>query len=166
MSKTQKIILAAAVVILVILGIAAALMRKTQPVATNATDNSQLTQQQQKAAENKTEAQAGQLISGFPADLIVNKDAQTNQSYAISYPLQNQYSAEVKTNDTVAATYQAYLNYFSKNGYQVVNKNSQTNIANIYAEKNGDTVNVVASNYSFNGKQTLVEITYVKGSGQ
>lgn len=165
MNKIQKIIFISAVVLLVVVAAIAGTARKKNPAATN-TANNQLTQEQQKAAENKTEAQAGQLISGFPTDLILNKDAQTNQSYAVSYQLQNQYSAEVKTNDTVASTYQAYLDYFSKNGYQVVNKSSQASLANIYAQKSGDTVNVVASSYSFNGKQTLVEITYVKGSGK
>ncbi|MBU6447245.1 hypothetical protein KGQ24_00160 [Patescibacteria group bacterium] len=165
MNKIQKIIFISAVVLLVVVAVIAGTARKKNPAATN-TANNQLTQEQQAAAQNKTEAPAGQVVSGFPTELILNKDAQTNQSYAISYPLQNQYSAEVKTNDTVASTYQAYLNYFSKNGYQVINKNSQANIASIYALKSGDTVNVVASNYSFNGKQTLVEITYVKGSGK
>ncbi len=161
MSRKQKIILSASIILLIIVGVVAAVARKNNGAASN-----QTAQSKQQAAENKTDAPAGQLVSGFPPELILNKDAQTNQSYTISYSLQNQYSAEIKTNDTVAQTYQAYLDYFSKNGYQVVNKSSQNNLASIYAQKNGNAVNVVASNFTFNGKQTDVEVTYLQGSSK
>jgi hypothetical protein len=66
-------------------------------------------------------AEKGQLTPQFPKDLILDKDAAINGSYAINYsPTINQYTAEYDSSSTVKALYAEYQSYLPKNGWTIV----------------------------------------------
>src|SRR5437764_357381 len=106
MERNQKILTAVLVgVILAVAVIAGFALKKHKPVV-----------KQIQEGVNKTEAPKGELISGFPKELIIGT-GQTDNSYKIDYNNANQYTANLQSDSSVLLVYNQYLRYFNTNGY-------------------------------------------------
>ncbi|GAC1413561.1 MAG: hypothetical protein NVSMB66_5710 [Candidatus Doudnabacteria bacterium] len=153
MERNQKVVLL--VLLLIILaGAGYVYTRKTNKIDTS--------QNSKAPAIKKTDAPQGQVVSGFPKELILDPKATTNQSYTVDYSKQNQYTVTLKSDMTPKAIFTAYSDYFKQNGYTVKNvNNALTTLTSIYAVKNNVEVNVVA-NVMPGQKNTDVTITYLK----
>jgi hypothetical protein len=106
-------------------------------------------------------APSGQLISGFPKELILDQSALIGKSYTIGYAYNlNQYTANWTSNSSLGDLYGQYVSYFASHGWTVTN--SSTNIAafrGIYAVTSTADTNVVMTS----GQQGLkVTVSYVK----
>jgi len=68
-------------------------------------------------------APAGQLIAGFPKELVaVDPSAQLTSSYTVAYSSKtNQYSAEWTSSSSAAALYDAYQSYAKANQWTISN---------------------------------------------
>ncbi len=108
-----------------------------------------------------TTAPPGQLVAGFPRDLILDNAAQVGNSYSIDYSSStNQYTAEWVSSSSISSLYSAYAQYFAANGWSVVNSSTQTpTFYNLYAVTSTADANVVMGT----GADGLdVTISYVK----
>ena len=110
---------------------------------------------------NRTDAPKGTVVSGFPKDLIIDSAAQTESSYTIKYETQDQYTASFKTDNSIKDQYDAYIAFFEKNKYEIVNKSEAAVVSSIYAKNTTGEVNVVISRLEKDA-QTTVTISYLK----
>lgn len=111
---------------------------------------------------NKTDAPKGEVVSGFPKELILDPKATTDQSYTVDYSKQNQYTVTLKSDMTPKAVFTAYSDYFKAKGYTIKNvNNALDSLTSIYAVKDNVEVNVVA-NVMPGQKKTDITITYLK----
>ncbi len=110
---------------------------------------------------NRTDAPKGTVVSGFPKDLIIDSAAQTESSYTIKYEAQDQYTASFKTDKSIKDEYSAYIAFFEKNRYEIVNKSEAAVVSSIYAKNATGEVNVVISRLEKDA-QTTVTISYLK----
>ncbi len=106
-------------------------------------------------------APSGQLVSGFPKELILDQTALISKSYTIGYAYNlNQYTASWTSSSSLDGLYDQYIGYFASHGWTVTN--SSTNIAafrGIYAVTSTADTNVVMTS----GQQGLkVTVSYVK----
>ena len=106
-------------------------------------------------------APSGQLVSGFPKELILDQTALIGKSYTIGYAYNlNQYTASWTSSSSLDGLYGQYVGYFASHGWTVTN--SSTNIAafrGIYAVTSTADTNVVMTS----GQQGLkVTVSYVK----
>ena len=100
-------------------------------------------------------APMGQVIEGFPQDLILgtatSSGAGTNffagitNSYSINYSSSiNQYTAEWVSSSTPAALYAQYQDYITNNGWTVTNNADTTELYAIYATNaSSSVINIV-----------------------
>ena len=106
-------------------------------------------------------APTGQLISGFPKELILDNAAVVGKSYTIGYAYNlNQYTASWTSSSSLDDLYNQYVNYFTSNGWMITN--SSTNIAGfrgIYAVTSSTDTNVVITSGKGGLKAT---VSYVK----
>ncbi len=149
MGKGQKIAVITLVVILIAAIIVAVAMKKQPGI-------------KQAAKVKVTNAPAGQVIGGFPTELLIDASGSADQSYAAAYNNANQYTVKVKSASSEQKVFTDYLAYFNANGYKIVNKNQTDTISNIYATKGTITVNVVITHLKVDNNQTFINITYVK----
>lgn len=128
----------------------------------NRNDNVNQQEDMTPKAGEKKDAEKGKVIEGFPKELILNSSGTVTESYSIPYgESTEQFTVNFETSRTVAAQYEAYLLYLEKNGYQIVNKNLEANIGNIYATKTSADVNFVVSRMG-DAKASSVVVTYLK----
>lgn len=106
-------------------------------------------------------APTGQVVSGFPKELILDNAAVVGKSYAIGYAYNlNQYTASWTSSVSMDDLYSQYVNYFTSNGWTITN--SSTNMSNfrgVYAKTSTADANVVM-NAAQDGLK--VTISYVK----
>jgi hypothetical protein len=89
-------------------------------------------------------APKGQLVSGFPQELILDSAAQVSNSYSIHYSAAlDLYAAEWNSSSSMASLYASYQDYFSKNHWTITNKAaSNAALRGIYATNGLYDVNV------------------------
>jgi hypothetical protein len=104
-------------------------------------------------------APQGQLVAGFPSNLILDSNAAINGSYSINYSSStNQYTAEYLSSSTVKALYGQYMAYLPKNGWTVEGSlTTRPTFDAITASEGSNQLQVVISTVS-GGSQ--VTITY------
>lgn len=74
----------------------------------------------QKTGPQPTYAPQGQLIPGFPKELILDSAARVGNSYSINYSASgNQYTAAWNSSSSVAALFNQYKTYLPANGWVV-----------------------------------------------
>lgn len=108
----------------------------------SSTNNQNQNQVNLPQAGQRVDAPKGQVIEGFPTDLILNSFGKPTESYMVPYGSTNkQYSVAFQTKTKVIDEYSQYLALLYKDGYSFVNKHMDSNSANIYAtsqSKNAD----------------------------
>jgi hypothetical protein len=106
-------------------------------------------------------APTGQLITGFPKELILDDASQMNNSYSINYSSStNQYTAEWVSSSSLASLYAKYQAYAPANGWTVMNHANLPTLKGVYATNASTSVamNVIITPQ---GKGSKVTITYV-----
>ena len=108
-------------------------------------------------------APQGQLVSGFPQNLILDNAASVGNSYTIGYGQNlNQYTANwTSPSSSLSDLYGKYLAYFTQNGWTITN--SSTNIASfraLYAVTSTADANVTMDDVGTS--DVHVTISYVK----
>jgi hypothetical protein len=108
-----------------------------------------------------TYAPKGQVVAGFPKELILDPDAQTSNSYAIKYSSSiNQYTAEWSSKASMQSLFTKYQDYFKNNQWTITNTGaSQPSFRGLYAKK-GNTEGSVA--ISMQNNVTQVTVGYLK----
>ncbi len=104
-------------------------------------------------------APAGQVVSGFPQDLILDPNAQAAQSYAINYATSTkQYTVVWNSASSMDTMYKKYLEYFSAsaNGWQITNKfTTSPTVHGLYATQPSAQVNVTIEAQKAGSKVTV-----------
>lgn len=110
-------------------------------------------------------APKGQLVPGFPKELILDAAAQVSNSYSINYSASlNQYTAQWNSSSSMAALYAGYKAYLPKNGWQIVNQNTgNVSWRGIYATNGTHDVNVAIVQQ---GKGSRATVSYVQKQAQ
>lgn len=78
----------------------------------------------QPAASNPVPSYApmGQLVAGFPKELILDPAAQIGTSYSINYSAStNQYTAQWNSSSSMTSLYGQYKSYLQTNGWTITN---------------------------------------------
>ncbi len=112
-------------------------------------------------------AQAGQVVAGFPQELILGAATGTDgspegitNSYSIDYSSStNQYTAEWDSSSTPAALYAAYQSYLTNNGWTPTNEADTTALKGVYAITATSSLNVVITPQGADGAK--VTLSYV-----
>jgi hypothetical protein len=107
-------------------------------------------------------APSGQLISGFPKELILDQTALIDKSYTIGYAYNlNQYTATWNSSSSMDGLYNQYLNYFTSHGWTITNSsNNITAFRGVYAVTSTADTNVVMDDSGQGGLK--VTVSYVK----
>lgn len=118
----------------------------------------------------RTDATEGQVISGFPEELLMGaKNPKITQSYLIDYGSKaNQYSTQFTIKADFLLTFLKYKVYLQNNGYYLSNENIQTNTdkaktrsGGLYGVAKDKTVNVLIIEGA--DKKTLdITVSYVE----
>ncbi len=110
-------------------------------------------------------APAGQLIAGFPTDLILGDVSATQESYGIAYSTSTQQStatflASGSAKDSVGTLFNAYELYFYHNGWQITGHATAVSTAlGMTATKGNATANVTIVQQS--ATSSKVTVSYV-----
>lgn len=138
----------------------------------------------QAAAPVPVHAPEGQVVDGFPQNLILGSSAPSSSasstsgapgilagitnSYSINYSSStNQYTAEWVSASSTAALYAEYTDYVTKNGWTITNHMDSPSLEAIYAVDASSSLNITItpqSSGSHGGSK--VSVTYVSGMGQ
>lgn len=106
-------------------------------------------------------APSGQLIAGFPKDLILDSDPAVSGSYSINYSSStNQYTAEWNSSSSMESLYEAYKAYLPSHGWTLFNNVTK------YAASRGLYARNAASDVSVaivaQGSGSQVVLTYLE----
>jgi hypothetical protein len=114
------------------------------------------------SAPRVTFAPQGQLIAGFPKDLLLDNAAIVGNSYTIDYTANlNQYTANwTSPSSTLDGLYNQYLNYFTKNGWTITNSTNTAVFSGLYAVTSTADANVTMDDLGSGGLK--VTVSYVK----
>ena len=114
------------------------------------------------AVQQQVFAPTGQLVTGFPKELVLDQVAQISGSYAVNYsPTLDQYTANWTSTSSINDLYGEYVDYFISRGWAITN--TSTDIAGfrgIYAVTSTADVNVVMNDSGQSGLSATV--SYVK----
>ncbi len=122
----------------------------------------------QKAAGIKVEnAPAGQIVSGFPKDLVLDSKAAIVSSYsepAATPGGETMYTVDYRSSQTVQTLYNAYLKYLNGNKYNIYqheynDKNKAQPVAVFYAGLGNRIIDVTITKAT--GGQTNVLASYI-----
>lgn len=105
-------------------------------------------------------APQGQVIQGFPKQLILDNAAVVNNSYSITYSAgADQYTAQWNSSSSVTALYNAYKQYLPANGWTITNDVATPSwFRGLYAtDASGDASIAISAQ----GKESQVVITYL-----
>ena len=133
----------------------------------------------QAAAPLPVHAPAGQVVAGFPQDLVPgpSSTSSTNgtpgilagitNSYSINYSSStNQYTAEWVSASSTATLYTAYTAYVTKNGWTITNHMDSPSLKGVYAVNASSSLNIVITPQPSAQGRSKVSVTYVSGMGQ
>lgn len=103
----------------------------------------------------------GEIVSGFPQELILDNAARVSNSYSIAYAAAlNQYTVEWNSSSSPASLFAMYQDYFLKNHWTIVNSaTSQPNFRGLYARLGTATVNL---SITLENKSSRVGLSYSK----
>jgi hypothetical protein len=88
-------------------------------------------------------AKAGELVTGFPRDLIVNKQAVIISSSVTPYVENHkQYSTTYTTGQSIEKEFNDYLTYLKGNKYTIAKQQIDSSLGAIYATSENADVNV------------------------
>lgn len=160
MSNITKGILA--VIVIAVLIAAGVYISKRQPKEGDQNKGPVSTQvQSPEPGQNKVTAQTGKLVTGFPAELILESGVKFTESFKEDYGTNtHQYTATYSSSKSPQDLYKLYDSYLIKNSYRITNRTQTDKIQALYAEKDTATVNFNASKVDPN-KPTQVVITYL-----
>ena len=106
-----------------------------------------------------TYAPQGQLVSGFPKELILDSNAQLQGSYAVTYSSStNQYTAQWISSMTMNDLFLLYKEYFLVKRWTISNEMNSVGARGFHAENGSAAVGVAIID---NQTQRTVNITYV-----
>ena len=106
-------------------------------------------------------APSGQLVAGFPQELVLDDAARVSDSYSVNYSSStNQYTAEWTSSSTLASLYAKYQSYIATNGWTITNHADYPAYKNIFASNSAKNagMNVIITSQ---GSGTKVSLTYV-----
>jgi hypothetical protein len=105
-------------------------------------------------------ATKGELVQGFPQNLMLDSDPSVISSYSIVYSkAMTQYTAQWVSSNSMQAEYQDYLSYLQANGWGVINVNVSTSSHSIYAVNTSSSAITVLITPALQMSQ--VTLTYV-----
>ncbi|RJQ14560.1 hypothetical protein C4553_00600 [Candidatus Parcubacteria bacterium] len=105
-------------------------------------------------------APQGQVVEGFPTELVLDNEARLNNSYSIKYDEKTkQYSVSFSSNQSAASLLASYKQYFTKEGWLIINETNLQQVKGIYAREVGVDVNVTINVES---ERSSVMISYVR----
>jgi hypothetical protein len=105
-------------------------------------------------------APQGQVVPGFPKQLILDNAAAVSNSYSVNYSASaNQYTVQWNSSSSMTTLYTAYKAYLPANGWTITNNIiTPANFRGLYAT-NASSVISIAMNTQGKGSQVI--ITYV-----
>lgn len=105
-------------------------------------------------------APQGQIVTGFPRELILDSIAGVNNSYSVNYSAGvNQYTAQWNSSNSMAALYDAYEQYLPANGWTITNDvKTQSWFRGLYATNASAEVSIAISTQ---GKGSQAVVTYL-----
>lgn len=107
------------------------------------------------------EEKKGEIATGLPRDLILNKKGEVTSSTSTQYEQNNkQYTVAFETSLSIAEEYQAYLDYLRKNKYTITRQDSGETLSSIYAKSDRADVNIAIYKDPVTAKNT-VDISYL-----
>lgn len=102
-------------------------------------------------------AAQGEIIGGFPKELILDEQARVQESYTITYDEHlKQYTVSFQSDLQATTLFNEYKRYFVAQEWVVANETNLTNIKGIYARKGNGEANVVVES----GTPRSITITY------
>jgi N-acetylneuraminic acid mutarotase len=108
-------------------------------------------------------APSGQIIYGFPTQLILDSTAAITNSYSIaSSSTVVQYTVEWNSSNSMTSLYNTYKQYLTANGWTITNVTTQSTAVSLSAGNTSSSLNIVI-NARGNGAQVL--LSYTTGSG-
>lgn len=98
-------------------------------------------------------APQGQVVSGFPQQLLLDNSSQISSSYSISYSSStNQYTAQWSSSTSLQDLYQTYKTYLQANGWTITNDMSSGPDRGLYAvNASNDVLSVLITPNSSGG---------------
>lgn len=110
----------------------------------------------------RTGAQPGLVVQGFPISLVMFPSGKIDDSYKLVYPDKSvQYTAVFKTSKNIADEYNLYLNYLKGLGYQISNQTQDAKSANLYARNASTDISVLIA-AGDSAKTPTVTVTYLR----
>jgi hypothetical protein len=105
-------------------------------------------------------APGGQVVSGFPKELLLNHGAAFLNSYSINYSSStDQYTAVWDTTSSVTDVYADYLSYFDRNGWVITKQIAQyPDSRGLFAAHGSSTASVAVSTH---GTGSEVVVSYL-----
>lgn len=111
---------------------------------------------QPKFSVAKKEVAKEQAPSGFPADIPIEAGAKIVQNYqADTTDGRHQATRVFESAKTVKQNYQLYLDWLTKNGWEVKTKSAADIVASIYAVKSGSQLTATISKNTVTGVVTV-----------
>jgi len=108
-----------------------------------------------------TSAPKGEIIAGFPKELILDKAAEVGSSYSLSYNANlNQYSASYNSALSMNKLYGQYKSYYEDNGWTITNDIAKYQSSRGLYAMNGDSESSVG--IFDEGKTRNVIVNYLK----
>lgn len=111
------------------------------------------------AAPAPQHASSGQIVPGFPQQLVLDSGAQVSNSYSLVYASSTQYTTQVNSSSSVSDSFGSYQSYFQTNGWTILNlSQSSPTVEGLYATNAtaAATVTIIAE-----GTGSQVTVTYV-----
>jgi hypothetical protein len=107
-----------------------------------------------------TYAPQGQLVTGFPQELVLDPTAQLGGSYGINYSTStNQYTAMWTSSKSLDDLYSAYKTYFQNNGWTISNEmTAYAGTKGLHAAKGTASAGLSVVD---NGASRKISVTYV-----
>ncbi|MEK7075399.1 MAG: hypothetical protein AAB948_01195 [Patescibacteria group bacterium] len=91
----------------------------------------------------RTDAAEGQVISGFPEELIFHA-TKVNESYLVDYEKkQIQYTVDYNSKDKLVAAFAESLEYLEKNNYRIINQRTEPTSAGLYGKREDGDINIL-----------------------
>ncbi len=86
-------------------------------------------------------APQGQVVAGFPKDLILDSEVQVANSYTVHYSSNmHQYTVQWNSSSSVASIYNNYLGYLPTHGWTIMNRfTARPDLRGLYATETNTT---------------------------
>jgi hypothetical protein len=106
-------------------------------------------------------AEQGQVVQGFPKELILDSNALVTGSYSVAFASSsNQYTVEWNSSSSMASLFASYKDYFTKSNWTVTN--SSTVLSGIHAISAASSTGSAGVVIAAQKEGAKVTISYVK----